>query len=286
MPSPEIAVIISTYQRPQHLRRSLESLAMQRCGSDLFEVVVTDDGSTDATERLVAQFAENVDFSVTFTTHPHDGFQLSKCRNEGVAASSAPYILFLDGDLICPNDFVAKHLHHRRRRVAMVGDSIWMNQTVSEAIGIDEIRQGDFRSWATEEEERRMRWKALRAAVYSRLGLPDRPRMKGGNIALWRCDYETINGYDQDFIGWGLEDSDLQRRLYQAGVRFRSSMRWTRTHHLWHARDPSYVAKASGTENEKLLRTNRPTRCKNGLTERHDMTVRRYGKSQSARRAA
>ncbi|TWT38839.1 Chondroitin synthase [Blastopirellula retiformator] len=259
---------------------------MQRCGADLFEVIVTDDGSHDQSEEVVARFAQSVDFSVAFTTHPHNGFQLAKCRNEGVAASRAPYIIFLDGDLICPNDFVAKHLHNRRRQIAMVGDSIWMNQQVSESIGVDEIRQGDFRAWATEEEERRMRWKALRASIYSRLGLPDRPRMKGGNIALWRSDYETINGYDQDFVGWGLEDSDLQRRLYQAGVRFRSSMRWTRTHHMWHARDPSYVAKASGTDNEKLMRANRPTRCANGLNQRHDMKVRYFDGPSAARRAA
>ncbi|EAQ79090.1 glycosyltransferase [Blastopirellula marina] len=286
MPSPEIAVIISTFQRPQHLRRSLESLAMQRCGANDFEVVVTDDGSRDETEQVVAQFAEQVDFPVAYTTHPHDGFQLAKCRNEGVSVARAPYILFLDGDLVAPPDFVAQHLNHRRRGFAMVGDSIWLNQQLSESIDINEIRFGDFRAWATEQEERRMRWKSLRAEIYSRLGLPDRPRMKGGNIALWRDDYETVNGYDQDFVGWGLEDSDLQRRLYQAGVRFRSSMRWTRTHHLWHARDPSYVARASGTDNEKLMRANRPSRCSNGLAQRDDMIFRRLGGAQTLKRAA
>lgn len=287
MSIPEIAAIISTYQRPQHLRRSLESLAMQRCGSNVFEVVVTDDGSQDETEQVVAQFASQVDFRVSYTTHSHAGFQLARCRNEGVSVTQAPYLLFLDGDLITPPDFVAQHLNHQQRGFAMVGDSIWMNQSFSESIDIDAIRFGDFRSWATPEEERRMRWKALRAAIYTQLGLPDRPRMKGGNIALWRDDYLKINGYDQDFVGWGLEDSDLQRRLYQSGVRFRSSMRWTRTHHLWHARDPTYVAKASGTENEKLMQANRPSRCSNGLDQLPTRTVRQFNlPPQTMKRAA
>ncbi|MCC9606328.1 glycosyltransferase [Blastopirellula sp. JC732] len=286
MPSPEVTVIVSSYQRPWNLRRSLESLAMQRGVNGAFEVVVTDDGSQDETEEIVEQFAATVDFPLTLTSHPHDGFQVGKCRNEGITVSHAPYLIFLDGDLVASPNFVAQHLQHRQRGHAMVGDTFWLSQDVTETIRVEDIRNGNFRAWASELEERRMRWKALRAAVYCQLRLSDRPRIKGCHVALWRDDYEAINGYDQDFIGWGLEDSDLQRRLYLSGVRFASSMRWARTYHLWHPRDPSYVSKAKGTDNEKLMQANRPFRCVNGLGQRDAMTVRRFNVPQTARRAA
>ena len=51
------------------------------------ELIVTDDGSTDETPQIVADFAGRVPFRVAFTTHPHTTFRLARSRNEGVEAS-------------------------------------------------------------------------------------------------------------------------------------------------------------------------------------------------------
>ena len=119
----DIAVIISTFERPAHLARCLASLEAQEGVDGRFEVVVTDDGSRDDTLRLVSTTARRVDFPLTFTTHDHDGFRLARCRNEGVAASSAPYLLFTDGDCLLPRDHLRLHLAARRRSVVVGGDS-------------------------------------------------------------------------------------------------------------------------------------------------------------------
>ncbi len=110
MSPPEIALLMSTYQRPAHLRRALESIALQQGVEGRMELVVTDDGSTDETPQIVAEFARRVPFRVGFTTHEHTVFRLSRCRNEGAKASQAPYLLFLDGDCILPRDHVWQHL--------------------------------------------------------------------------------------------------------------------------------------------------------------------------------
>src|SRR6185369_6959913 len=132
--SPEIAILVSSYQRPQHLRRALLSIAMQRQVAGKLEVVVTDDGSTDETPQLVRAYAQSVDFPVRFTTHPHAASQLARCRNEGAAASQAPYILFLDGDCVLPPDHVAIHLAQRRPGRVMAGNCVRLDQTTSARI--------------------------------------------------------------------------------------------------------------------------------------------------------
>src|SRR3954447_14998755 len=48
-PTPDIAVVIATYQRADYLRELLETLELQTLEPGRFEVVVCDDGSRDRT---------------------------------------------------------------------------------------------------------------------------------------------------------------------------------------------------------------------------------------------
>ena len=134
MASPKVALLLSTYERPNNLRRSLASIAAQQDVQNQLELVVTDDGSTDETKGIVTQFAHSVPFPVRFTTHAHQGFHLTRCRNEGVAASTAPYLLFLDGDQLLPPDFVALHLKNRQSGAVIAGDCCYFDKRTSEQI--------------------------------------------------------------------------------------------------------------------------------------------------------
>ena len=128
---PQVALILSTYQKPRHLKLVLASIALQQGVADKIELVVTDDGSTDETPRIVERFAQTVGFPVRFTTHEHRTFQLARCRNEGVSASVAPYSLFLDGDCVLPPDFVFQHLARRRPATAISGDCYRLDPATS-----------------------------------------------------------------------------------------------------------------------------------------------------------
>jgi GT2 family glycosyltransferase len=269
MPQPEIAVLVSSYQRPGNLRRVLASLAAQRGVGGAFEVVVTDDGSRDQTPQIVQQFADSVSFPVRFVTHEHDGFQLARCRNEGVLASTAPYLLFLDGDCAVPPDHLRVHLDRRRERFAMAGYYYWLSREVSERIGLDEIASGQFLEAVTWRERLAMCQMHMRATVYTWLHSPTRPKLLGGNLALARADYERINGYDENFRGWGCEDDDVRLRLRAAGVRVGSIAWWTQVYHLWHPKTPSAPDTwRAGANVEYLRRPLRLTRCLAGLVRR------------------
>jgi glycosyltransferase involved in cell wall biosynthesis len=267
--NPEIAILISTYQRPQHLRRALQSIALQRDVAGQMEVVVTDDGSADETPQLVSDFARSVDFPVHFTTHPHSTFQLARCRNEGVAASTAPYLLFLDGDCILPPDHVAIHLQRRRAGVVMAGDFMRLDEAVSARVDEKVIRGGEFVNWASPDEARGLRAKIRKARFYQWIRHPTKPKLFGNNVGIWREDYERINGYDENFQGWGCEDDDLRLRLRRAGVRIESILPWTHTYHLWHPVDVTYPDKwRAGRNVAYLKRRGVLVRCRNGLVKR------------------
>jgi glycosyltransferase involved in cell wall biosynthesis len=264
----EIAVIVSTYERPGHLRRALLSIAAQRDVAGKIEVVVTDDGSTDETPEVVETFSRQVDFPLRLTTHPHDGFRVAVCRNEGVAASTAPYLLFTDGDCLLPPEHLAAHLALRRPGFVVAGDCYRLDRSTSGRIGEADVRSGRYLQWIPRSEQRRIANKARRAWLYGLLRHPMRPRLTGCNFALWRQDFERINGFDENYVGWGLEDTDLQLRLGRLGLRFKSILHKTAVCHLWHPPHPTFARNNQDTPNLRYYRRGQtPTRCCNGLVK-------------------
>lgn len=267
--APDIAVVVSTFERPAHLRRCLLSLAAQRGVADRFEVVVADDGSRDGTADVVARLQGEVNFPLHFSTHPHEGFQQARCRNNGIRSSTAPYLLFVDADCLLPPDHLSRQLAARRPGVARAGDCYRIDQEASERIDDLAVRSGLFeeRVVGSAAAWRRRRW--LKAIYYQVAQRQDRPKLVGWNMAMWRADLERVNGFDERFRGWGCEDDDLAARLRAAGVRIRTALGYTLGYHLWH---PPHATTPQSWRNggnvPYLHRPIRLTSCLEGIESR------------------
>jgi glycosyltransferase involved in cell wall biosynthesis len=263
----DLAVLVSSYQRSWHLARVLASIEHQQGVAGRFEVVVTDDGSTDDTPEVVCEFARRVNFPVQMTRHTHDGFQLARCRNEGVSASRAEYLLFLDGDCLIPPDHLWHHLQRRRRGVVQAGYCCQLDRTTSERLTLAQIARGEFCQSASREQLCKLRRMHRKARWYCWLRHPTKPKLFGGNVGIFRSDYERVNGYDENFQGWGCEDDDLRLRLRAAGIGIHSILDRTWTFHLWHPPGESTPTRwRDGANVDYLLRKHRPAFCHHGLT--------------------
>ena len=268
MNKPEMAVVVTTYERPWHLRRVLLSLAVQK-SSPPFEIVVADDGSQDETPRVVERFRQETGLPVKFVTHPHEGFCPARARNEGFAATVAAYVLFLDGDCVVPPDHLAIHMRARQPGRAMTTDCLRLSQEVTQTFTEEVVQSGVFTRWMPRREIARLRRAHWKAVFYHFLRHPTKPRVLSGNLALWREDFERINGFDENYRGWGCEDDDLGLRLHKAGVRVVSLRNRTRTYHLWHPRVATAPDKIrDGVNIDYFHRAGRLTRCRNGLVKR------------------
>jgi len=269
MSLPDIALLISTYQRPAHLERVLASVAVQKGVQGKFEVVVSDDGSTDRTADVVSRFSRTVDFPVRYTTHRHDGFQLARCRNDGVRASKAEYLVFLDGDCVIPPDHLAIHQRHRRRGIVFAGFCCWIDRPTSERISIDNILTGEFINLIPRNALDSVNRMHRKSSFYSFIRHSSKPKLYGGNVGIWRHDYECVNGYDENYRGWGCEDDDLRLRLRGSGIQIRSIAKWTRSYHLWHPPSPSSPKIWKEGDNITYFkRFQRDSCCVNGLARR------------------
>jgi glycosyltransferase involved in cell wall biosynthesis len=177
MGPPDLAIIVTSYQMPWHIRRVLESIAAQRTSRRL-EVVVADDGSTDETPQVVSEFAAQAPFLVRFITHTHKEFHAARCRNEGARNSSAPHLLFIDGDCLLPPDHVEQHLRVARPGVVTSGYCIRLDEAVSLNVTLDAVRAGTFIEWATPEQVSKLRHMHFKSIWYGLIGHPTKPAFR------------------------------------------------------------------------------------------------------------
>lgn len=267
----ELSVILTTYERPHHLERSLASLAVQRNMAGRFEVIVVDDGSKDRTHDVVHRFARTVDFPVKLTTHEHNGFRVALCRNDGVRASVGEYLLISDSDCLFPPYHLARHLDACKPGVARAGNCYRLDREATERLTLADVTAGVYRSQVSWIERWRL-WRRWASDVrYQLRNHPVKPKLMGFNIAVWRSDLEAVNGFDEEYVGWGCEDDDFAARLRLAGRSVRTVAGYTQAYHMWHPIDPSNPGVWNqGPNVARLLQGVRQIRCRKGLVELTD----------------
>jgi glycosyltransferase involved in cell wall biosynthesis len=258
---PRVGLIISTFNQREYLARVLAAVDRQSSLPD--EVLLADDGSESETRQLFAKWSANQKARCQHVWQPHEGFRKAAILNEAVANARSEYFAFLDGDTLPHPRFVADHRRLARDGGFIQGHRALLKQGASAWFGT-----GDFR------HERR---RALLAAQLEGLGNAFRwprpwlrPRrdlrgIRGCNLAMWRRDFVAVNGYNEAFVGWGREDSELAVRLANLGVRRFDARGWALCYHLWHL-----PASRDGLgANDQLLaeaQRNGITRCQKGLT--------------------
>jgi glycosyltransferase involved in cell wall biosynthesis len=271
----DVALIVNSFQKPRHLALVLASIAAQTGVDGRFEVIISDDGSTDSTAALVSDFAAQAGVPVRFTSQPHDGFRLARTRNAGARLTESDYLLFLDGDCILPRDHVAAYLERRRSGRALLGYCARLPEDTSARLDTATIAATDLPALAPASERRLLTQRFRKAWWHAAIRHPSKPRLAGGNCGMWRRDFEAVNGCDERFVGWGQEDDDLGLRLRAAGVRLESILDRTWSLHVWHPVDTSATPRwRDGVNVPYFLRRGRLKRCRHGLRDRspHDLT--------------
>ena len=102
---PDVAVIICTRNRAEHLAEMLPSLAKLYIPAGLtVDAIIVDNGSTDATQAVIAEITRSCGWVRSVIEHKPG---LSNARNAGIEATSAPIVLFTDDDVRIPPDWLS-----------------------------------------------------------------------------------------------------------------------------------------------------------------------------------
>jgi glycosyltransferase involved in cell wall biosynthesis len=250
-----IGLIVTTYNRPGALAAVLEGCLTQTDTN--FEVIVADDGSAQETAALIDGYATRAPFAMRHVWQEDHGFRAAAIRNRALAATAADYIIFIDGDCVPPPGFVASHRRLAEPGWFLSGNRLMLTQAFSEQVLRDKLpihlwSMGDWlQARRRGQIERLLPLLRLPNLGWLRKRLPQRWQgAKTCNLSAWREDLLRVNGLDENYTGWGLEDSDLVIRLLRAGILNKSARFAAPVFHLWHREnDRSLLA-----ENRQRLR--------------------------------
>jgi GT2 family glycosyltransferase len=187
--APRISVVVCSYNGARTIRETLEGLL--RVDYPDFEVIVVDDGSTDATAAIASEFP----FRLIRT--PNRG--LSNARNTGLAAATGEIVAYIDDDA-WPDPHWLAYLAETFRSTEYVG------------VGGPNIPPpGD--GWVAECVAR-----APGGPMHVLVSDRDAEHVPGCNMAFRRRELQEIGGFDPQFRSAG-DDVDVCWRLLNRGWR-------------------------------------------------------------------
>lgn len=222
----QVALIITTYNRPDALNLVLESVARQSRLPD--EVVICDDGSDLNSSEIVASWSNQL--MIRYAWCPDRNFRAALTRNLGILKSAADLLIFVDGDCILPPFFIENHLKLAQPGYLISGGRHLLSdeQTQSVLSGAP-VLSAVFNNW---------KFSSLPLGPLRDFSPKNWESVRTCNLSLHREDVLRIAGFDESYVGWGQEDSDFVVRLIRSGVKIRSGRLAACVAHLYHSESP------------------------------------------------
>jgi len=262
-----ISIIICFYERLEYLRCCLDSLKI--CFKDFDEVIITDDGSSEATVSRLKKMITNYDFLINYFWQPKKGFRAATARNNGIRHARGDYLIFFDCDFLLLPNTIKHHLKAAKPGRFVVGHCKYLTEGQSNRALNANISQHFLENLYQQLPEKQIikaHYRFIKRTTLLRLHLASPKKQSlGGHFSIYRKDIEYVNGYDENFVGWGGEDQDLGIRLVKAGVYAWSAIRHARALHLWHPKEIGNKHWKEGPNIEYFKRKKIPFFCENGL---------------------
>ncbi|WP_307485492.1 glycosyltransferase family 2 protein [Microbacterium trichothecenolyticum] len=202
-----MSVIVTHYDQPDELARTLVALQRQDHPSELVEIIVADDGSPRE---------PTVPAGVRLVRQEDRGFRAAAARNLGAAAATGEVLCFLDADTAPEPSYV--------RRLSR------LPALLPEAVTVGRRRHADLAGLAAETPveqagpTRELPEPAWLREAYTRsenlLHADDRSYryVISAVAACSRTFFEELGGFDESFSSYGGEDWEWAHRAWQAGA--------------------------------------------------------------------
>ncbi|WP_281526676.1 glycosyltransferase family 2 protein [Campylobacter avium] len=264
--SPTSSLIITTYNQKERLALVLDSVKELSYLPD--EVLIADDGSKEDTKELIQAYQKDFPVPLKHIWQEDKGFRLSEIRNLAIKNAKGEYIIIIDGDMILDKNFIKDHLSFAKRKVFLQASRTIIDEKDSQKI----LRDNAYKLAFDIKNFKKYRILALAKLIY----LTSRIRanffdkndfirgIRGCNMSFFKKDCEDINGFNEDFIGWGREDSEFVARFLFNKGELRRLKFGAIAYHIYHKENSRTMLDANHKIYLECVK-NKNTFCKNGL---------------------
>ena len=228
------SLVISTYNWKEALELVLKSVLKQKVMP--FEIVIADDGSKDDTKDLIERYKSKFKIPLHHVWQKDEGFRKSMIINKAVTKTQGDYIIQVDGDCMMHPSFIKDHLRYARQGVYLSGSRVTIKESQLESLFKEQNTRLHVFSKGIKKRGRALHLPLLSTFYKESDGFNLKNR--GCNMSFAKKDFIAVNGYNEDFEGWGREDSELGRRFHNYGLLNRRLKNIAIVYHIYHYEKP------------------------------------------------
>lgn len=226
-----------------------------------FEVIVAEDDNTLG--DFINNLRSKLNYKLTHIQQEDLGYRRNTALNNGVKNSSGNLIVVIDQDCMLHPKFLEEYAKNFNNGDMFVGRRFNLGKRYTEVILKKKIRKFNFfRLIFTD-----CRIKEIARGVYLPwLKVKRTTRCLGSNFGIKRELLLRLNGFDEDYIGYGLEDVDIEKRVLMADGKIFSMKNKVIQYHLYHPEPQGSLERyhLNRAVLDKTIETKQYI-CKNGL---------------------
>ncbi|MDX9715218.1 MAG: glycosyltransferase family 2 protein [Dissulfurispiraceae bacterium] len=258
----KVSVIISTYNRPHYLKKVISGYLRQTRLPD--EIVIADDGSTQETAEMIRNISATSPVAIKHVWHEDKGFRAASIRNRAAAESEGDYLIFCDDDSMPTKYLVKDHVEHREKGFLIQGHRVLLGPSISNSLTVQSM-PGFFQLLKLSLKNEASNITNCLRLPFPLVRVSQKLRgIRSCNMSLYKSDFISVNGFNEDFEGWGKEDSELVVRLYKLGIKRLDIKFRCACYHLFH----EHYDRANLEKNTALLKKAEESSryyCNNGV---------------------
>lgn len=227
---PQCSLVTPTYNWPEALELLLKSVKNQTHFPD--EVIVADDGSDSKTEQVIQNFQKNFPVPLIHVRHEDKGNRKPRIMNKAIARAKYDYIIEIDGDIIMNRYFIEDHLQFSQKGFYLYGSRVNIKKEF-----LEQLFQNQNLGFNLFSKGIQKRGRTLRIPFLARQIKPVEKRSKklrGCNMSFWKADFIKVNGFNENLIGWGIDDSEMIQRLHNIGIKGKRLKFAGIAYHIYH----------------------------------------------------